>query len=66
MARGILDEDGYAKCNCCGKKKFYTELELCMECEKFSCKSCVRYRKQSPYGYICLKCYDRLKRKKEI
>ena len=63
MVRGELDIDGTAKCNCCGKKKSFDELELCMECDKFSCKSCVRYRRQFPHGYICLKCIEESKRK---
>lgn len=64
VKRGELDENGYANCNCCGKKKMLPDLELCMECEKFSCiKTCVKYRKQFPYGYICLKCYEKTKRK---
>ena len=63
IRRGELNERGDARCNCCGKKKPFKELELCMECEKFSCKSCVRYRKQFPYGYICLKCVEKFKSK---
>lgn len=62
IAGGELDEKGDGRCNCCGKKTSIPDLELCMECEKFSCKSCSRYRRQFPYGYICKKCIEKTKR----
>lgn len=57
-----LDENGYALCCVCRKKKFCTDLETCSECDRWVCSSCRSYRRQSPFGYICKKCY--LKSKK--
>lgn len=64
--RGEVNESGYVKCNCCGKSIFFSDSELCMECEKFSCKSCVKYRRQFPYGYICKKCIEKAGKKLKI
>lgn len=35
-----LDENGYAKCAVCGKKVYISNLESCIRCDRFACKSC--------------------------
>ncbi len=57
-----LSEDGYAKCVSCRKKTFISNLELCVECDRFVCSNCARYRRQgNPYGWVCRKCAAKLK-----
>ena len=64
LRKGELNEAGECRCYTCNKKNEITSMELCTECEKFSCRpSCVRYRRQAPYGYICLRCLNKLKKK---
>ena len=57
-----LNENGYAMCTICRKKKFVSELETCAVCDKFVCKDCATSRRQgNPYGYVCKRCSEKLK-----
>ncbi len=57
-----LDKDGRAVCISCRQKKSISDLENCVGCDHFVCKSCATYRRQgSPYGYVCPSCYQKMK-----
>lgn len=53
-----LNEDGYAMCVSCRKKKSISDLaDKCVFCDRWVCKSCATYRRQGvPYGYMCKAC----------
>ena len=62
LSSARLNENGYAICTICRKKKFISELETCVLCDKFVCKDCATYRRQgNPYGYVCRRCAIKLK-----
>lgn len=64
LSSEYLNEDGEALCVSCRKKKGVADLETCVMCEKFVCKSCATYRRQgNPYGYVCKRCLNSLKDK---
>lgn len=57
-----LNENGEALCVSCKKKFGISNLETCVVCDKFVCKSCATYRRQGdPYGYVCKSCQNKLK-----
>ena len=51
-----VDEAGYGLCCVCRKKKSFSELETCAECERLVCHDCSSYQRQFPFGYICRRC----------
>ena len=57
-----VSEDGQAQCTSCRKVCPLSQLESCVCCDKFVCKSCATYRRQgNPYGYTCKRCHRQLK-----
>ncbi len=57
-----LNKEGKAGCISCRKTTFITDLQDCVGCGRFVCKSCATYRRQgNPYGHVCKACYQKLK-----
>ncbi len=57
-----LNEEGFAACVDCRRKKFINDLAECAVCGRWVCKSCASYRRQgNPFGYVCKRCKVKLK-----
>ncbi len=56
-----LNEEGYAMCISCRRKKFVSDLEPCQICGRFVCKSCYKVLRNSSFKYVCKKCVSNLK-----
>lgn len=60
-----INENGETICISCRRKKFISEVELCILCDRFVCKSCATYLRQGDpfYGWVCKRCYRSIKNK---
>ena len=58
-----MDANGNTKCISCRKIKSATEVELCVGCDHFVCKSCATYLRQGVpfYGWVCKRCYAKVR-----
>lgn len=48
-----LNETGHAKCIVCGKKVHISNVEVCVKCDRFACKSCTTKENGNS---VCKKC----------
>lgn len=59
-----LDENGYASCVSCRRKKFISEMEQCILCDRWVCRDCATYLRQGyqgAYGYVCKACSRKIR-----
>ncbi len=61
LSMQYINEKGLTRCCVCKTTKEVSQVELCMNCDKFACKTCSKLVKNKyPYGYACKTCYTRL------
>lgn len=51
-----LDERGYGMCRCCRKKLSIGDLNSCLYCDRWVCKSCAIKSKRIDDAYVCKVC----------
>lgn len=51
-----LDEKGYGMCRCCRRKFSISDLQSCLYCDRWVCKSCATKSKRIADAHVCKVC----------
>lgn len=62
MSSDQMDENGYANCVVCKKKKPCAELSLCQGCMNFACDGSCGSFCHKEHGWLCKKCQAKSKK----
>ena len=61
LSMQYINQNGLTRCCVCKEKKEVSQVELCMHCDRFACKTCSKLVKNKyQYGYVCKTCASKL------